>query len=251
MPDFSDLLQGPLEWAMFFACALLIGMSKTGITNIGTITIPLFALLFGAKHSTGIVLPMLCMADLLAVIYYRKKFHRDMVVKPMPWALLGLVVALAVGHQVPESGFKIMMAGCIGVGMVTMIGTNRPEKADVVTMSPWFAPVMGFILGFSTMIGNAAGPILTVYLLATRLPKFAFVATGAWFIMILNYLKIPLQALVWDNLSWNGLLLDLTALPVILLGGLLGIRIVQILPERQFKIVMIALTLLSTLFLLV
>ncbi len=250
MPDFSNLVQGPAEWGIFFFCALLIGMSKTGVPNIGTFTVPVFALLFGAKNSTGIVLPLLCMADLLAVIYYRKKFHRDLVLKPMPWALAGLILALAIGHLVPESAFKVMMGICILLGIITMIGTNRRERAAAVTASPWFAPVMGFVLGFSTMIGNAAGPLLTVYLLAMRLPKFAFVATGAWFIMTLNYLKIPLQAFVWDNLSWNSLLLGLTALPFILLGGLLGIRIVHVIPERQFKAVMIALTVVSTLFLL-
>lgn len=251
MADFSGFLQGPLEWAIFLGCAVLIGMSKTGIPNIGTFTVPIFALLFGAKASTGIVLPMLCMADLLAVIYYRKKFHRDLVLKPMPWALLGLVVALAAGHHVPQSGFKAMMAICILVGMATMVGTRQPERAYALTESVWFAPAMGFLLGFSTMIGNAAGPLLVVYLLALRLPKFAFVATGAWFIMTLNYLKIPLQAFVWDNLSWNSLLLDLTALPFILIGGILGIQLVRILPEHRFKAAMITLTVISTLFLLI
>src|SRR5690606_28684063 len=113
MPDFSDLLHGPGTWVLFFSGAMLIGMSITGIQNIGTVTIPLFALLFGAKHSTGIVLPMLCMADLLAVIYYRKKFHRDLVIKPMPWALAGLVVALMLGNGIPESSFKMVMGGCV------------------------------------------------------------------------------------------------------------------------------------------
>lgn len=251
MPDFSGFLQGPVEWAVFLGCATLIGMSKTGVPNIGTFTVPLFAFLFGAKASTGITLPLLCMADLLAVIYYRKKFHRDLVLKPMPWALLGLVVALIVGHLIPQSGFRVMMAICILIGIATMVGTRQPERTYTLTESPWFAPVMGFLLGFSTMIGNAAGPLLVVYLLALRLPKFAFVATGAWFIMILNYFKIPLQAFVWDNLSWNSFLLDMTALPFILLGGILGIRVVHILPERQFKAAMIALTAISALFLLI
>ncbi len=250
MPDLSSLLHGTGEWALFFFCAMLIGMSKTGVQNIGTATVPLFALLFGAKHSTGVVLPLLCMADLLAVVYYRKKFHRDLVIKPMPWALMGLVVALVLGDLVPESDFKFMMGGCILFGVATLIGMNRPQGLDNVIASHWFAPVIGFILGFSTMIGNAAGPILTVYLLAMRLPKFAFVATGAWFIMILNYLKIPLQILIWDNISWSSFLLSLTALPFIFLGGFIGIKIVHVLPERQFRLLMITLTILSTLFLL-
>ena len=69
--------------------------------------------------------------------------------------------------------------------------------------------------------------------------------------MILNYLKIPLQVFVWDNISLSGILLDLTALPFILLGGFIGIRIVDVLPERQFKVLVIAMTAVSTLFLLI
>ncbi|WP_245747611.1 sulfite exporter TauE/SafE family protein [Parapedobacter koreensis] len=245
------MLHSTSDWALFFFCATLIGMSKTGIPNIGTLTVPVFALLFGAKNSTGIVLPMLCMADLLAVIYYRKKFHRALVFKPMPWALLGLVIALVLGHQVPESGFRVMMAGCILLGIGAMYVTSRTDKLEDITASRWFAPFIGLALGFSTMIGNAAGPILTVYLLAMRLPKFAFVATGAWFIMTLNYLKIPLQAFVWDNLTVSGFLLDLTALPFIILGGTIGIQLVKILPEQRFRTLMIALTVVATLVLLI
>lgn len=251
MPDFSNLLQGPVEWSIFFFCALLIGMSKTGVPNIGTLTVPVFALLFGAKNSTGIVLPLLCTADLLAVIYYRKRFHRELVFKPMFWALLGLATALVLGHLVPESGFRAMMAGCILLGIAAMFAAGRAEKLEAITTSRWFAPFIGLALGFSTMIGNAAGPILTVYLLAMRLPKYAFVATGAWFIMILNYVKIPLQVFVWDNISISGILLDLTAVPFILLGGFLGIQVVNVLPERQFKVLMVTLTIVSTLVLLI
>src|SRR5690606_13484727 len=128
---------------------------------------------------------------------------------------------------------------------------HRPDRIERIVASRLFAPVVGLVLGFATMIGNAAGPILTVYLLAMRLPKFAFVATGAWFIMILNYTKIRLQIFVWENVSWTGFLLSLTALPFLLLGGFIGIKIVHRLPEQQFKRLMIALTVVSTLFLLV
>ncbi|SFC08315.1 hypothetical protein SAMN05421747_10456 [Parapedobacter composti] len=251
MADFTHLLQSPAEWVLFFCCATLIGMSKTGIQNIGTFTVPLFALLFGAKHSTGIVLPLLCMADVMAIVYYRKAFHRQLVLKPLPWALAGLLVALAAGHAVPEAGFKFLMGGSILLGLVILFWMERAGKIEAIAAAPWFSPLFGFIVGFSTMIGNAAGPALAVYLLSMRLPKYAFVATGAWFIMILNYAKIPLQIFVWDNLSWTGFLLDLTALPFIIIGGLMGIRIVHVLPEKQFKLLMVTLILASTLFLFV
>lgn len=72
MNEALQLLSSPMGWALYFLCAMLIGMSKTGIQNIGTLAVPLFAFLFGAKYSTGIVLILLCIADLVAVIYYRK-----------------------------------------------------------------------------------------------------------------------------------------------------------------------------------
>ena len=251
MPNPLLLLDGASEWMLFFFCAVLIGVSKTGVQNVGTFTIPIFALLFGAKDSTGIVLPLLCIADTIAVVYYRKKFHFPYIVKLLPWAIAGLLVALAVGHWVPESGFKIMMGCCILLGVAVMFWMASAGKIDEITASAWFAPVFGFTVGFSTMIGNAAGPILTVYLLSMRLPKYAFVATGAWFIMILNFLKIPLQLFVWDNITMAGFLLDLMAIPFIVLGGIIGIQIVNILPEKQFKTLMVALIIGSTLFLLI
>lgn len=72
MLEAFDLLHTPYHWALYFFCSMLIGMSKTGVQNIGTLAVPLFAFLFGARYSTGIVLILLCMADLIAVIYYRK-----------------------------------------------------------------------------------------------------------------------------------------------------------------------------------
>ncbi len=251
MPNPLSLLDGAPEWALFFFCAVLIGVSKTGVQNVGTFTIPIFALLFGAKDSTGIVLPLLCIADAIAVVYYRKAFHRSYILKLLPWAVAGLIVALLAGHWVPESGFKIMMGCCILLGVAVLLWLSSVGKIDEITGSRWFAPLFGFMVGFSTMIGNAAGPILTVYLLSMRLPKYALVATGAWFIMILNFLKIPLQVFVWDNITMAGFLLDLMAVPFIILGGFIGIKVVDALPEKQFRTLMVALIVGSTLFLLI
>ena len=85
------------------------------------------------------------------------------------------------------------------------------------------------------MIGNAAGPVLSVYMLSKRLDKISFAATSAWFIILLNVTKIPLQAFVWKNLSWSGFYLNLMAIPFILIGGYIGIKLVQILPEKLYK----------------
>ncbi|HMR19268.1 MAG TPA: sulfite exporter TauE/SafE family protein [Sphingobacterium sp.] len=248
-----ELLHSPSAWILYFICAMLIGMSKTGIQNIGTLAVPLFAILFGAKQSTGIVLILLAMADLVAIIYYRKKLIWSEVLKLIPMALIGLIVALIFGNYIDDKTFKIVMALCILIGVAIMIWMERTsdDKRTRVTSRKWYAPFFGFLMGFSTMIGNAAGPALSVYLLSRRLDKYTFVATGAWFIMILNYIKIPLQSFVWHNLTWSGILLNLMALPFILLGGYMGIQLVKILPEASFKKLIMILVVVSCLFMVV
>lgn len=251
--DALQLLPSPQAWSLYLICAVLIGMSKTGIQNIGTVSVPFFALLFGAKYSTGIVLIMLCMADLIAVIYYRKSLIWSEVTKLLPSALVGLLVGLALGNSIDDRIFKLAMGICILVGVGIMLWSSRQtkESTEELVAKKWYSPLFGFIVGFSTMIGNAAGPALSVYLLTKRMSKLTFVATGSWFIMILNYIKIPLQAFVWQNLTIAGLLINVVAIPFILLGGLVGIKLVQVLKEQHFRWVIMTLVIFSSLMLII
>src|SRR5690606_33005374 len=116
MTEVFQLLPTPSGWALYFLCAVLIGMSKTGIQNIGTLAVPLFALLFGAKYSTGIVLILLCIADLVAVIYYRKEFLWSEIKKLLPASLVGLLIALLLGNYVDDNLFKALIGACILLG---------------------------------------------------------------------------------------------------------------------------------------
>ncbi|MGO1520850.1 MAG: sulfite exporter TauE/SafE family protein [Sphingobacterium sp.] len=249
------LLPSAPAWCLYFFCAILIGISKTGIQNVGTFAIPLFALLFGAKFSTGIVLILLCMADVLAVVYYRKELLWSEIKSMLPFSLIGLIIGLFVGDYINDQTFKFIMGACILLSVLLMIWvTHRANKTNLsttdLTNKRWYSPSFGLLVGFSTMIGNAAGPALTIYLLTRRLDKVTLVATGAWLIMILNFSKIPLQWLVWDNLSWEGLILNALAFPFILLGGYIGIRLVKVIPEKEFRIIILALVIVASLMLL-
>ena len=253
MEEALQLITSPYGWVLYFTCALLIGMSKTGIQNIGTLAVPLFALLFGAKYSTGIVLILLCFADLVAVIYYRKAFLWHEVKKLLPLSIVGLIVGLLLGNFINDKTFKFCIGICIIVGVFIMLWMEKSslEKQMLLTNKKWYSPLFGFILGFSTMIGNAAGPALSVYMLSKRLDKIAFAATSAWFIFILNLSKIPLQVFVWHNITWEGIILNLMALPFILLGGFIGVKIIKVLPEKTFRHIIIALVIIASILLII
>lgn len=239
------------QWALLFLCALFSGMSKVGVPGVSMIVVPVLALLFGGKPSTGILLPILMMADLFGVLYYRRHAQWSYVLKVIPWAFLGIGLALWVGKLVNDEQFKniiaILVFFCIGL----MVWRDRRKDRNVFPDQWWFAAGMGILGGFATMIGNVAGPIFAIYLLAMHLPKNTFIGTSAWFFFIVNYTKFPLHLFVWQTISWHTLRLDLMTLPAIGLGAFLGIRLVKILPEKTYRSFVFIITAMSAFLLLV
>src|SRR5690606_17079718 len=171
------------------------------------------------------------------------------------YAFFGLFAGLIIGDYIDDKTFKIIMGSCILVSVLLMIWvTTRTQKQDSqqkpITESWWYSPFFGFLVGFSTMIGNAAGPALTIYLVSKKLDKVSLVASSAWFIMILNFSKIPLQLFVWKNLSWEGFILNSLALPFILLGAYIGIKLIKNIPEKEFKVIILGLVIIASIMLI-
>jgi uncharacterized membrane protein YfcA len=214
-------------------------------------------MVFGAKSSTGVVLPLLCFADLFAVIYYRRHAEWKYVFTLVPWALAGFGAALLADHFIDsDKGFKMLMGACIVASLVIMFWNDfRSRKSGLEsgnqTSAVWFTALFGILGGFSTMIGNTAGPIMSVFMLSAKLPKKSFVGTAAWFFLIVNYLKIPLQTLVWHNITLKTLQFDLFMVPFVLIGVWLGVLFVKKVSESQYRIAVYALTLVSAVLLFV
>lgn len=110
---------------------------------------------------------------------------------------------------------------------------------------------MGVTGGFATMIGNVAGPVFAIYMLAMHLPKNAFIGTGAWFFLIVNFFKFPLQICVWNNIGWKTIIMDLMMLPAIAAGAFLGIWIVRKIPDKTYRAFIVVVTVLSAFLLLI
>jgi uncharacterized membrane protein YfcA len=238
-----DLL--PWQIAAVVFSGLCIGMSKTGINGVSSVMIPIMALIFGAKESTGVLLPLLCFTDILAALYYRRNAEWKYIFRLLPWALAGFGVALLVDKMVPPKSFKILIGICIFISLAVMFWNDHRGKNAVIPSSWWFSAIFGILGGFSTMIGNAAGPIMSVFLLSMGLGKINFVGTAAWFFLIINYLKIPLQILVWHNISLKSLRFDLLVTPFILLGAFLGVLLVKKVSEKVFRFMIYLMTLIS------
>ncbi len=235
------------NWTWLVICALFVGMSKTGVSGLGMLIVPILATIFGGKVSSGLLLPMLCMGDIFAVWYYNRHAAWEYVLKLLPATILGVLFGVFVGNQINDTQFKAIIGGMIFLGLVIMIWQETRKVKTAIPNNWAFSSTAGLLGGFSTMIGNAAGPIMAIYLLSTRLPKNAFIGTGAWFFLIVNLFKIPFHVFIWDTITWHSFSLNVLVFPAIMIGAFLGIRIVKIIPEKPYRIFVIGSTILASL----
>lgn len=234
------------QYIALFVAALFIGMSKTGIQGVSMIAVPLMAIVFGAKSSTGLILPMLCVADLIAVLYYRRSAEWRYILRLLPTALLGFGVALFVDRFIAADQFKFLMGGCLILVVAVMLWSERKGQGMAkLTGNRWYSGAFGLLGGFTTMIGNAAGPVMAIFLMTLKLPKYSFVGTNAWFFLVVNYLKIPIQIFAWDNINTETLLLNLYSIPFIVVGGVLGVWIVKVISNKWFYNITLLMTVIS------
>ena len=230
-----------LEWLIVSMCALMIGLTKTGIPGLGILVVSLMASVFPARVSTGIVLPMLMFADVFAVGYYRRQAVWSHLLRVMPWTACGVVLGYLLLGTVNDQQLKPF----IGIIVLVMLGVNwwwerKSEKVSIPTRW-WFAAGIGVIAGVTTMMANAAGSFILIYLLAIRLPKTEFIGTGAWYYLVLNWFKVPFS-LSLGLIDSQSLQFDLILFPAVAIGALSGIIILKHVSEKRFTVILKILT---------
>lgn len=241
----------PWQWVLLYLAALFFGFSKTGIPGISILSVGILANLMPAKQATGVVLPMLIFADLFAYAIYRKNLEWRRVGRLLPWALAGLVLGWLVLGRVSDHGAARLIGGIIAVMLALQLWRRWKNPDEAATHAPvWFGPAMGLFAGLTTMVANAAGPVMTLYLLAMRLPKLEFLGTGAAFFLLINWIKVPFIAQL-GLINASSLTLNLWLLPAVAVGALLGRPVVERVNQKVFENLALALAAVATVKLLV
>ena len=221
-------------------CAMGIGMAKTGLGGLGMVVVPVMANIFGAKSSTGILLLLLIMADFFGVRYYHMHADLRQLIKLIPSTIIGILTGVLIGNILSDVDFQFLLGAVIISGALIMV-----IKVDIKENN-LFSIAVGFLGGFITMIGNAAGPIMSIYFLSMGFDKNKFIGTAAWFFLFVNLFKVPMHVFIWKTIDLNILLFDLSLFPFILVGAVTGVWIVKKIPERPYKIFVIVSVFLST-----
>ena len=233
-----------INLVVVFAAAFILGLAKAGLRGIDMLNVTLMALVFGGKASTGIVLPLLCVADIAAVLYYHRHAQWKHFWKLVPWIAAGILIGVFAGKDMNETVFRKIMAVIIILTVIIMVVMEFIKSENVPT-HPLFAAGTGVMAGITTMLGNLAGAFSNLYFLAMRLPKNHFIGTTAWLFLVINLFKLPFQVLYWKNITLSSLQTDLLLLPALALGFWIGLTIVKQIKDDHYRKVVIVLTLIG------
>ncbi len=237
----------PLQWGLAILCAMLVGLSKAGLNSVSIITVSVFAWLFGSKVSTGVLLPTLICADILAVFYYKRHANWQLLLRLAPWIVIGILAGVWIGKDLNEAVFKKMMATIV---LIIVFGLFWFEKRPLkdVSHSRWFSGIMGIGTGFTTMVGNQAGGFANVYFLSMRLSKNDFIGTNAWLFLFVNLFKLPFHFFIWQTVNLDSIAINIALLPFLIIGFYIGIYIVKTIVDARYRQVILWLTAAATLF---
>jgi uncharacterized protein len=237
----------PWQWILGGAGAFLVGLSKTGIVGLGILNVAIFAVIMPARESVGVVLVILISADMVAVTAYRRHASWYHLWRIFPWAGAGVVLGCLTMGRIDDAQVRRLIGAIlvIMVGFYVLRHLHSREKGDLGEPGRnhyhHFAFIAGMFAGFTTMVANAAGPIMILYLLAMRLPKMEFIGTSAWFFLILNLFKVPFSYSL-GLINPASLRVDLPLIPFAVLGALSGRAIIQHIDQKLFERLALVLT---------
>ncbi len=222
------------QWLLCILAGLGVGVAKSGFAGVSLVHVLVMASIFGDKASTGVVLPMLIVGDICAVIAFKRHAVWKHVARTLPVACIGVAVGMWLMTRIPATAYKPI----IGWTVLTLVLVQvwrmwKPAMFDKVPHSLPFAATMGLLAGITTMMANAAGPVMGLYFLAVGLPKFQLTGTSAWFFLIINLYKVPFS-LGLGLIGKDTLLFNLALAPVILAGLFLGRWLLHHVPQKLF-----------------
>ncbi len=230
--------------------ALFTGVAKAGIAGAGSVIIPILAMSLGGKTSVGFLLPLSLAASLISGAKNCSNINWVALLKVSPWAVIGVFLGAWLGNIANERMFYVLLSIVILVGCAITVFQHikRSTIHDPYGISVIF---FGILAGFSAMIGNATGPLISTLFLLQRFPKKEFIDTYVWFCIITDILKIPFHIFLWKSITLDSLTLDLYMLPLMVVGVVLGFWLTKTLSERVYKNTIIALSCIAALILLI
>ena len=246
-----------VDWSFLVVAALLVGFAKTAIGGVGTISVALFAAVLPARESTGALLPLLLLGDVVAVSAYRRHADWPALLRLLPSVAAGVLVGVAFVALADDAAMRrtigAVLLGLLAVHLIQRWRARKEQGGDGTgEAGAARRPVaigFGLLAGFTTMVANAGGPVMSLYLLSSGLGVLGFLGTGAWFFLVVNAFKLPFSAGL-GLISTEALALDALLAPAVLLGAALGRACISRIDGARFEQIVLIVTAIASLNLL-
>lgn len=221
-----EIMEQPLSFFLVLGfSALMSGISKSGVPGMGMLGTVFVPLVMSAKLSTGYVLPFLLFADLIAVAYWRRAVVVRYIIALLPAMFIGIIVGFLLMDSIADAIYGRVL-GSIVLLLLAVEAMFRRCNISIPQSSRLFAWSMGFLAGVMTMLANAAGPAMMLYLLTMKISKQEFVGTGAWIYLAINLFKIPFSIRL-GLITLDSFTINLMLFPIVILGSYLGVRLMR------------------------
>ena len=245
-----------IEVAALVVAAVGAGFAKTAIGGVASISVALFATVLPARESTGALLPLLLVGDVVAVSIYRRHADWPALLRLFPSVAVGVLVGVAVVARVDDTTMRrmigIVLLILVAVHLVQQWRGRRRDPEDLKNARyrrrHATAAVFGVLAGITTMLANAGGAVMSIYLLTAGLGMLGFLGTTAWFFLMVNVFKLPFSVGL-GLISVDSLILNAWLVPAVLVGALLGRAVVHRIDQRRFEALVLAFVVLSSLYL--
>lgn len=248
MPAFTAL-----EWLLLALAAFAVGAAKSGMPAFGPVPTAIFAAVLPARASTGAVLGLLLVGDLIAVRLYHAHADWPILRRLIPSVVVGVLLGVVVLWFADDAAVRRIIGAILVLLVVlslVLMGRRRRDGDLVRPVPPALAHVFGPLGGFTTMVANAAGPVMSLYFVTSRLPVQAVLGTAAWFFLVVNLFKVPFSVGL-GLMTLDSLLLNLLLVPALVVGAVVGWRLARRLSPAWFERIVLVLTLASGVYLLV
>jgi uncharacterized membrane protein YfcA len=222
-----------LAWAGLVIGAMIVGVSKTGLPGANTLGIALFAAALPAKESTGAMLLLLILGDVMALSLYRRHADWKTIIRLAPSVIAGLALGAIFLALVGDTWVK----RSIGVLLIV-----------VVLLTLWRRRGAEVRPGRGSAIANAGGPPMSMYFLASRFSVHTFLGTAAWFFAIINIVKLPIS-IGLGIITVPTLWIDLILVVPVLVGAAIGRYLITKLSQKTFETIVVVLTLVGAVYL--
>lgn len=224
------MITDPWFYAVAIPAVLLFGISKGGFGGgLGTAAVPLMALVISPVQAAAILLPILCVMDLVALWKFRGKWVWPELRVLLPASLIGILVGTLLFEYMSAAVVRLIVgAVAIAFTLHFWINKQRASGEELPDYARSYGMLGGSVAGFTSFVAHSGGPPISMYLLRRPLDRTDFAATTIVFFAVVNYVKLVpytwLGQFDTDNLATSAALVVLAPVGV-LIGAWLHKRV--------------------------